>query len=53
MGPKGLVPSNLVFAVIPSLSVAIKSPPAQKEMMETLALARAKVKTITAVLKIS
>lgn len=52
MEPEGLVPSLLVFGVIPTLSITSKSLSTQKDWMQTLALAQADMETITAELRI-
>lgn len=51
MGPEVLVPSFLVFGVIPSLPVINKPLPNQGERMAALSLVRAKMATITEELK--
>lgn len=48
MGPEGLVPSLLVFVVLPSLPVINKPLPNQRDRMAAMALSKAEMATVTA-----
>jgi hypothetical protein len=47
MGPEGLVPSLLVFGVLPRFPATQTSLPNQKDRMEALSTARSEMETIT------
>lgn len=53
MRPEGLIPSLLVYGVIPSLPVINKTLTDQKERIAAVALAHSKMATVHAELRIS
>lgn len=52
MGREGLVPSLLVFGVLPSLLILNKPPPTEKERMEAMNLFLAEMTTISVEIRI-
>jgi hypothetical protein len=53
MGPEGLVPSLLVFGVLPRFPATQTSLPNQKDRMEALSAARSEMETITSELRLA
>jgi hypothetical protein len=53
MGPECLVPSLLVFGVLPRFPATQTSPPNQNDRMEALSTARSEMETITSELRLA